>query len=159
MAAVTSFETMMGYSGEVDACIMKDSLKRECGIGAAAVADVQERRLRQRRQQLVRGVRGEDRRTLVILRIAMHRMPVAIQRIEARVRIPGFVEMDAIDARIEQLLHAFRVVAKAVVGGVRDDRVHRRACSTPFVTSELALIEALRASFASRAGGIGPMIP
>ena len=32
MAAVMSFETMMGYSGEVDACIMNDSLKRECGM-------------------------------------------------------------------------------------------------------------------------------
>ena len=32
IAAVMSFETMIGYSGEVDACIMNDSLKRECGI-------------------------------------------------------------------------------------------------------------------------------
>ena len=104
IAAVTSFETMIGYSGDVDACIMNDSLKRECGIGAAAVADVQERRLRQRGQQLVRGVRREDRRALVVLRIAVHRVPVAIDRIEARVRVPRFVEMDAVDARVEQLL-------------------------------------------------------
>ena len=123
IAAVTSFETMIGYSGEVDACIMNDSLNRECGIGAAAVADVQERRLRQRGQQLVRRMRGEDRRALVILRIAVHRMPIAIERIEPRVRVPGFVEMDAVDARVEQLLHALRVVAQAVVRGVRDDRV------------------------------------
>ena len=33
IAAVMSFETMIGYSGDVDACIMNDSLKRECGIG------------------------------------------------------------------------------------------------------------------------------
>ena len=33
MAAVMSLETMMEYSGEVDACSMYDSLKRECGIG------------------------------------------------------------------------------------------------------------------------------
>ena len=61
----------------------------------------------------------------------MHRMPVAIQRIEARVRVPGLVEMDAIDARVEQFLHAFRVVAKAVVGGVRDHRVHGARAHVP----------------------------
>ena len=33
MAAVMSLETMMGYSGDVEACSMYDSLKRECGIG------------------------------------------------------------------------------------------------------------------------------
>ena len=33
MAAVMSFETMIAYSGEVDACIMNDSLNRECGMG------------------------------------------------------------------------------------------------------------------------------
>ena len=32
IAAVMSFDTMIGYSGEVDACIMNDSLKRACGI-------------------------------------------------------------------------------------------------------------------------------
>ena len=32
MAAVMSFETMIEYSGDVDACIMKDSLNRECGM-------------------------------------------------------------------------------------------------------------------------------
>ena len=125
IAAVMSFETMIGYSGEVDACIMNDSLKRECGIGAAAVADVQERRLRERRQQLVRGVRRENGRALVVLRVAMHRMAVAIERVEARVRVPGLVEMDAVDAGIEQLLDAPRVVAQPVVRGVRDDRVDR----------------------------------
>ena len=33
IAAVMSLETMIGYSGEVDACSMYDSLKRACGIG------------------------------------------------------------------------------------------------------------------------------
>ena len=90
---------------------------------AASVADVQERGLRQRGQQLVRRVRREDRRTLVILRIAVHRVAVAIERVEARVRVPRLVEVDAIDARVEQLLDAARVVAQAVVGRVGDDRV------------------------------------
>jgi hypothetical protein len=32
IAEVMSFETMIGYSGEVDACIMYDSLNRACGM-------------------------------------------------------------------------------------------------------------------------------
>ena len=54
-----------------------------------------------------------------------HRVAVAVERVEARVRVPGLVEMDPVDARIEQLLDAPRVVAQTVVRRVRDDRVDR----------------------------------
>ena len=33
IAALTSLEAMIAYCGEVEACIMKDSLNRSCGIG------------------------------------------------------------------------------------------------------------------------------
>jgi hypothetical protein len=33
IAALTSLDAMIAYCGEVDACSMKDSLKRSCGIG------------------------------------------------------------------------------------------------------------------------------
>ena len=33
IAAETSFEAMIVYSGEVEPCIMYDSLKRACGTG------------------------------------------------------------------------------------------------------------------------------
>ncbi len=33
IAAVMSFEMMIVYRGEVDACIMNDSLNRSCGMG------------------------------------------------------------------------------------------------------------------------------
>ena len=80
------------------------------------------------------------------LRVAVHRVAVAVERIEARVGVPGLVEVNPIDARIEQLLDAPRVVAEPVVGGVGDDRIARLVASMPFVTSGFALIAALIAS-------------
>ena len=67
---------------------------------AAAVADVDVRGLRQRREQLVRRVGREHRRPVrrVAGRIAAHGETVAVHRIEARVAVPGFVEVDAVDA-------------------------------------------------------------
>jgi hypothetical protein len=61
----------------------------------------------------------------VVRRIAAHRVATAVQRIEARVGVPRLVEMNAIDAGAEQLLHATGVVAQAVVGRVGDHRVDR----------------------------------
>src|SRR5262252_4282091 len=90
---------------------------------AAAIADVQERSLRQRRQKFVRRMRREDRRTLMILRVTMHCMAFFIKRIEASVGVPRFIEVNAIDGGIEQLLNATSVVAQAVVRGVRNDGV------------------------------------
>ena len=123
IAAVMSLDTMIGIqrrSGRMQHVRLIESRMRD---RAASVADVQERRLRQGGQQLVRRMRGEDRRTLVILGIAVHGVTVAIQRVEARIRIPCFVEMDAIDARVEQLLDAACAVAQAIVSGIGDDRV------------------------------------
>ena len=67
----------------------------------------------------------------VVLRIAVHRVAVAVERIEARVGVPGLVEVDPVDARVEQLLDAPRVVAEPVVGGVGDDRVDRLRVDVP----------------------------
>ena len=89
-----------------------------------AVAHVDVGRLRQRRQQLVRGVRREDRRALVRRRVAAHREVALVHRVEARVAVPRFVHVDAVARLAEQRLHARRVVAKAVVGAVGDDGVH-----------------------------------
>ena len=50
-------------------------------------------------------------------------MPV--DRIETRVRVPRFVEVDAIDARIQERRDPPRVVAQAVVGRVGHHRVDR----------------------------------
>ena len=92
---------------------------------APAVADVQEGCLRQRGEQLVRRVRREDRRALVVLRVAPHAEPVAVDRVEPRVAVPGLVPVDAVDRRVEQLLDGARVVAEPVVGRVRDHAVDR----------------------------------
>jgi hypothetical protein len=93
----------------------------------------------------------------VVLGIAVHREAVAIDRVEARVRVPGLVEVDAVDARVEQLLDAPRVVAEAVVGGVRDNEWTARV-SIPFRHERVRLDCGLDRRFVSR-GGIGPMIP
>ena len=93
--------------------------------GVAAVANVNERRLRQRGQQLVGGVRGEQGRPLVFGRIAEHRVPAGIERVEARIGVPGLVEMQPVDRVPGDLDHALDVVDKAVVGRVRDDGMTR----------------------------------
>jgi hypothetical protein len=87
----------------------------------AAVAHVQQRGLRERREQLVRGVRREDRGTGVPGRVAVHSVALAVERVEPRVGVPGLVEVDAVNRRIEQLGNAPGVVAQAVVGRVGDD--------------------------------------
>ena len=92
---------------------------------ATPVADVQERRLRKRRQQLVCRVRGKGGRALVVPGIAVHGMSIAVKRVEPGVCIPGLVEVNAIDARIQQFFHAPGVVAEAVVRRVGDDSVDR----------------------------------
>ena len=93
--------------------------------GAAAVADVNERGLRQRGQQLVRRMRREHRRAVLRVRrrVAAHGVAVAIHRVEARVAVPRFVEMDPVDALAEARLRVGRVVAHAVVGAVGQHRV------------------------------------
>ena len=102
--------------GFVEAAVVDRSL---------AVADVDVRGLRERRETFVGGVRrkhgGPIRR--MVGRIASHRVTVAIHRIESRVAVPGFVEVNAIDALREQRLGLDGVVAHAVIGAVRQHRV------------------------------------
>jgi hypothetical protein len=67
----------------------------------AAIAHMDERSLRQCRQQIVRGLRGEHGRAGMLRRITVHRKTLAIDRIEARVAVPRFIEVNAIDTLIE----------------------------------------------------------
>ena len=55
----------------------------------------------------------------------MHRVAVPVERIEPRVGVPGFIEVNPVDARIEERLDAPRVVAEPVVGGVGHDGIDR----------------------------------
>ena len=68
---------------------------------------------------------GEDRRPLVLRRVAAHREVVFVHRVEARVAVPRLVHVDPVAGFREQRLHPRRVVAQAVVGAVGDHRVHR----------------------------------
>ena len=126
---------------------------------APPVADVQQRCLGERRQQLVRRMGGEDRRSLVVLGVAVHGVAIAIERVEAGVGVPRLVEVDPVDARVQQLLHPAGVVAEPVIGGVGDHGVHRRWYRCPWSTRGFALMAALIAAALSRAGGMGPMMP
>ena len=92
---------------------------------ALAVAHVDEGGLRQRREQLVGGMRREDRRPVVRRRVAAHREVVPVHRVEARIAVPRLVEVDPVAGFREQRLGAHGVVAQAVVGAVGDDRVDR----------------------------------
>ena len=127
IADVTSFDAMIVYSGEVDACIMNDSLKRAWGIAPLPSRMCRIRRLRQRSEQLVRRMRRKYGRTGVIFRIAAHGVAIAIDRVEARIAVPRLVPMHPVDGAVEQLFDGNRVVAQAVVRRVRHDAVHRRA--------------------------------
>ena len=66
--------------------------------GVASVANVDERGLRQRREQLVGRMRREQcRPVLVCGRVAEHGVTVAVERVEPRIGVPRFVEVQAID--------------------------------------------------------------
>ena len=95
--------------------------------GPAAVADVDVRGLRERREQLVGGVGGEDRRSVsrVVGRIAPHRETVPVHRIEARVAVPRLVEVDPVHALSQQRFGVPGVIAHPVVGAVGEHRVDR----------------------------------
>ena len=94
--------------------------------GATAVADVNERGLRQRGEQFVRRMRRKDRRAVLRVRrrIATHGVAVAIHRIETRVAVPRFIEMDSIDALCETRFRVSRVIAHAVIRAVGQHRIH-----------------------------------
>jgi hypothetical protein len=67
----------------------------------------------------------EDRGPLVLRRLAAHGEMIPVHRIETRIAIPGFVEMDAVGTLLEQSLGAHRVVAQPVIGAVGDDGIDR----------------------------------
>ena len=110
--------------------------------GIAAVADVDERGLRERGEQLVRRMRREQGRSVLVGgRIAEHGMPAAVERVEPRVGVPGLVEVQAIDGVAADLDHAFDVVDQPVVGRIGDDRyaaasagsrLRQRVCAAPW---------------------------
>ena len=107
-----------------------------------AVADVDHRSLRERREQLVRGMRDGHGRIVLAALAAVHAVAAFVQRIEARVREPGLVVMDAIDRLAERGGRRADVVAEPVVGRVRQRRHDRWSRS-------VGLTSALSASFCS----------
>jgi hypothetical protein len=93
----------------------------------------------------------------MVRRIAMHGETLAVDRIEASVCVPRLIEVDPVNARIEQFLDTTGVVAQSVVGGVGNHRIHCALLDS--LRQEFAFMAALIASFFSRSGGMGPMIP
>src|SRR5882672_3358757 len=75
----------------------------------------------------MRRMRRENRRPILRVRrrFPSHGISIAIHRIEARVAVPRFIEMDAVDALCESLLGGGRVVAHSVIRAVRQHRVDR----------------------------------
>lgn len=72
-------------------------------------------------------MRGENGRAfrIMIRRIAAHGITVAVERVETRVGVPGFIKVNIINAFRQQILRLFRVVAHAVVGTVGNHGVNR----------------------------------
>ena len=72
-------------------------------------------------------VRGKDGRSVFRMRrwVAPHREAITVQRIEAGVAVPRFVEMDAVNALGEPRLRVGGVVTHAVVGAVRHHGIDR----------------------------------
>ena len=89
----------------------------------AAFADVDVGRLGKRVQELVRGVRGKHGRALVFRGVAAHGEMVRVHRVEPGIAVPCLVHVDHVHGMIELGLDLRAVVAEAVVGAVRDDRV------------------------------------
>ena len=81
--------------------------------------------LRQAGQQLVGGLGGEHHRVLAARPVCTDRVVVAVELVESRMRQPGFVEVQGVDAPVEQVLDLFDVVQHAVVGAL-GDRQHPR---------------------------------
>ena len=92
--------------------------------GTPAITYMYERCLRERREQLVSGMRGEDRGTGMCRGIPPHGIVVLVHGIEARIPVPGFVEMNSIAGLFEQGLGAHCIVTKPVIGAVRQHCVH-----------------------------------
>jgi ABC-type transport system involved in cytochrome bd biosynthesis fused ATPase/permease subunit len=67
-------------------------------VALRRVAHVDHRGLRERGQQLVRGMGGEDDRILLARLALGHAVVVLVERVERGVGVPGFVEMQEVDA-------------------------------------------------------------
>ncbi len=84
-------------------------------------------------QQLVDGLRRIHHRMLRARALLAHGVVAAVERVEGRVRQPGFVEMQVVHVAIHHRLDGLGVVEHAVVGGLRDRhhaRFHRRGVHT-----------------------------
>ncbi|CIL93573.1 Uncharacterised protein [Salmonella enterica subsp. enterica serovar Typhi] len=57
--------------------------------------------------------------------LAAHRVVIAINRVEARIAVPCFVEVNAIAGFCQQILRLFGVIAYAVIGTVGHHAVRR----------------------------------
>ena len=55
----------------------------------------------------------------------VHAIAAFVERVEARIGIPGFVVVDAVDALAQLAGGGLHVVAKAIVGRVRQHREYR----------------------------------
>ncbi|MNU79357.1 hypothetical protein D3C71_689710 [compost metagenome] len=80
------------------------------------------RRLRERGQQFVGGMRGEDDRILLTRLALGHAVVVLVERMERGIGVPGFVEMQEVDRAADLVGDLLGVVAQAVVGRVGHHR-------------------------------------
>ena len=69
--------------------------------------------------------REQCRPVLVGGGIAEHGVTAAVERVEARIGVPRFIEVQAIDDVAGDLDHAFDVVDQSIVGRIRDDGMAR----------------------------------
>ena len=154
----TSVEAMMLYCGDVEVCIMNASLKSAGSTGTRPERMWIIEAWRERREQLVRRVRRRDRRVVLRAATAVHAVAALVDRIEARVRVPGLVVVDTIDALREHPRGVLDVVAEPVVGGIREHRDHGLARSRPSRAGSRAIFWRISSGSSSLAG-TGPITP
>ncbi|MPL71228.1 hypothetical protein SDC9_17001 [bioreactor metagenome] len=85
-------------------------------------------------EELVNRLRGVDDRGAGARPLAAHRVILAVERVEGRMRQPGLVEMQVLDPAVEQGLDDLGVVEHAVIGRLRqrhDPRLHRVGVIVP----------------------------
>ena len=91
-------------------------------VAAGRIAHVDHRGLRERGQQLVRGMSGEDDRVLLARLALGHAVVVLVERMERGIGVPGLIEMQEVDRAADLLGDFLGVVAQAVVGRVGHHR-------------------------------------
>ena len=94
----------------------------------------------------------------MVARVAVHRMAIAVDRVETRVAVPRFVEMQPVDARAEQLLDARDVVARPSYVEFVTIACFGWRSANPAV-SGFDVIASRIAACVRRSDAIGPMIP